>query len=480
MAKFFYCNIILENESEMKKMYVEDTIAAISTPPGVGGIGIIRVSGKDAITIVDKIFISPRQKKLNKVKTHTIHYGNIYNIKNDHIIDEVLISVMKKPKTYTKEDIVEINCHGGIVSTKNVLEEVLKAGARIAEAGEFTKRAFLNGRVDLIQAEAIIDIINSKTNVELESAVNQLEGSLSNKIFDIRNQLVNLAAHLQAAVDFPEEDIEELNEDKLKEVLLKINDKIENLINTADMGKIIRNGLSTAIIGKPNVGKSSLLNSLVRDKRAIVTEVAGTTRDIIEEYVNIHGVPLKIIDTAGIRETDDLVEKIGVKKSKEAIDQADLVILLLDGSEPLNTNDKYIIDIVKYKKTIVLINKTDLEEKIEYEYIKEVFEDNVLLNISVKEGIGLQQLENTIKEMFIGGEVTINDNAIITNIRHKDSLIKANENINNSLSALKIGMPIDMVSIDISNAIEYLGEIVGLTVSEEIIDQIFKQFCLGK
>ncbi len=461
-------------------MYVEDTIAAISTPTGVGGIGIIRVSGEDAINIVDKIFISPRQRKLSQVKTHTIHYGNIYDIEKKHMIDEVLISVMKKPNTYTREDIVEINCHGGIISTKNVLEEVLKAGARIADAGEFTKRAFLNGRVDLTQAEAIIDIINSKTNVELETAVNQLEGTLSHKILNIRNQLVNLAAHLQAAVDFPEEDIEELNEDALKEKLLVIYDEIENLIKTADMGKIIRNGLSTAIIGKPNVGKSSLLNALVRDKRAIVTEIAGTTRDIIEEYVNIHGVPLKIIDTAGIRETDDLVEKIGVEKSKEAILQADLVILLLDGSEPLNNNDKYIIDIVKDKKTIVLTNKTDLEEKIEYEYIKEIFGNNVLLKISVKEGTGLGQLENTIKEMFIGGEVTINDNIIITNVRHKNSLIKANESINNSMDALKIGMPIDMVSIDISNAIENLGEIIGLTVSEEIIHQIFKQFCLGK
>lgn len=462
------------------KMYVEDTIAAISTPPGTGGIGIIRVSGKDAIDIVKKIFVTPKKKDLCKVKSHTIHYGHIHQLKSRQIIDEVLVAVMKKPHTYTCEDIVEINCHGGIVSTRNVLEEVLRSGARLAEAGEFTKRAFLNGRVDLVQAEAIIDIIRSKTNVELDSAVHQLEGSLSSEITGIRGELINLAAHLQAAVDFPEDDIRELSPEVLKQSLEKISKRMDHLIQTADMGKIIRDGLSTVIIGKPNVGKSSLLNALVRDKRAIVTEIPGTTRDIIEEYVNIKGVPLKIVDTAGIRETDDIVERIGVEKSKEFVQKADLVILLLDGSEALNENDKEIIRLVKNKKVIVLINKADMEMKIDYAYVKQRFKEDVVFSISVKEGNGLEKLEDTIREMFFGGEIDVAHDIVITNVRHKDSLIKARQSIENGLNSVIIGMPTDMISIDIKDTIENLGEIVGLTVSEEIVDRIFQEFCLGK
>ncbi|WP_094550021.1 tRNA uridine-5-carboxymethylaminomethyl(34) synthesis GTPase MnmE [Petroclostridium xylanilyticum] len=461
-------------------MYMNDTIAAISTAPGIGGIGIIRVSGKDAVTIVDKIFKSPKGKKLSNVKSHTIHYGHIVKVGTSQNIDEVLVSVMREPHTFTKEDIVEINCHGGIVSTRNVLEQVLNAGARLADPGEFTKRAFLNGRIDLVQAEAIIDIINSKTNIGLESAMDQLDGSLSGKIFDIRKKLINIAAHLQAAVDFPEDDIDELSEDKLIESLNLVLQEINHLIETADMGKIIREGLSTVIVGKPNAGKSSLLNALVRENRAIVTEIPGTTRDVIEEYINIKGVPLKVVDTAGIRETDDIVERIGVEKSKEFINKADLIILILDGSEELNENDKNIIKLVLDKKVIVLINKVDLETKIEYNYIQDFFKEHPIINISVKTGTGLEDLENTIKDMFFGGKISIKEDVIVTNVRHKDSLIKARQSLNEAINAIEIGMPVDMVSIDIKNAIESLGEIVGLTVSEEIVDQIFREFCLGK
>jgi len=461
-------------------MHIDDTIAAISTPPGVGGIGIVRVSGKDSITIVDKIFKSPKNKKLNHVKTHTIHYGHIYDPDTGQIIDEVLVSVMKEPYTFTRENVVEINCHGGIVSTRNVLEQVLKAGARIADPGEFTKRAFLNGRIDLVQAEAVIDIIHSKTTVGLMSAVDQLEGNLSAKIYDIRKELLGIAAHLQAAVDFPEEDIEELADEALLDSLTGIKEKIEYLISTADMGKIIREGLNTVIIGKPNVGKSSLLNALVRENRAIVTEIPGTTRDIIEEYVNIKGVPLKIIDTAGIRETGDIVEKIGVEKTKETIEMADLIILVFDGSKELDENDKQIIELVKNKKVIVLINKTDLEMKIDSEFIKNTFQSSPVIELSILKNIGLDQLENVIEQMFFEGKINIKDDIIITNMRHKDSLIKAKISLEESIHSLNNGMPIDMISIDINNAIENLGEIVGLTVSEEIINRIFHDFCLGK
>jgi len=461
-------------------MYVDDTIAAISTPPGVGGIGIVRVSGKDSVKIVDKIFKNPKGKKLSSVKTHTIHYGYICNPDENQVIDEVLVSVMREPHTYTREDVVEINCHGGIVSTRNVLEQVLKAGARIADPGEFTKRAFLNGRIDLVQAEAIIDIINSKTTLGLETDVDQLEGSLSKSIYDIRNQLLGIAAHLQAAADFPEDDIEELTTENLLNSLNELNLRISNLIETADMGKIIREGLSTVIVGKPNVGKSSLLNALVRENRAIVTEIPGTTRDIIEEYVNIKGVPLKIIDTAGIRETSDVVEKIGVEKSRDIIRSADLVILIFDGSRELDDDDKNIIQLVKDKKVIILINKSDLKMNIDAEYIANVFKNKPIIEISVLKGTGLDQLEQEIKDMFFAGKVSIREDSIITNMRHKDSLIKERKSLNEAINSLRIGMPVDMVSIDISNAIESMGEIIGLTVSEEIIDRIFHEFCLGK
>ncbi len=461
-------------------MFIEHTIASISTPGGTGGIGIIRISGDDAISIVNKLFKSPTGKDLRDVNSHTIHYGHIYSNDRKSIIDEVLVSVMKKPRTYTREDIVEINCHGGIISTRKVLEVVLHAGARLADPGEFTKRAFINGRLDLVQSEAVIDIINSKTTAELNSALVQMDGSLSSRINNIRSELIDIVAHLQAVVDFPEEDIIELETDNLVHSLEEIKSKINILLQTADVGKIIKNGLNTVIIGKPNVGKSSLLNALVRDNRAIVTEVPGTTRDIIEEYVNIKGVPLRISDTAGIRETDDIVEKIGVERSIKILAGADLVILILDGSTELCENDIQIIELVKNKKVVVLINKTDLETKIEMNYINSEFNKDIIINISLKEGKGLDILESKIKDMFIQGEIDINNDILITNVRHKDSLVKAEEALTNANNSIKSGIPIDMISIDIKEAIENLGEIVGLTVSEEIVDKIFEQFCLGK
>ncbi|NLY44293.1 MAG: tRNA uridine-5-carboxymethylaminomethyl(34) synthesis GTPase MnmE [Clostridiaceae bacterium] len=461
-------------------MYLDDTIAAISTPPGVGGISIIRVSGKDSIPIVDKIFKSPKGKKLADVRSHTIHYGHIVHSDTMKIIDEVLISVMRQPHTFTREDMVEINCHGGILSTRSVLEQVLHSGARLANPGEFTKRAFLNGRIDLAQAEAIIDIIRSNTKLGLEYAVDQLEGTLSKHINNIRKRLVSLAAHLQAAVDFPEDDIDELSVDSLLNTLNSVLKDMENLIDTADMGKIIREGLSTVIIGKPNVGKSSLLNALARENRAIVTEIPGTTRDTIEEYINIKGVPLKIIDTAGIRETDDIVERIGVKRSMESVDRADLILFIIDNSEPLTEEDMNIFTYIKDKKVIILINKIDLKSRIDSSYINELFKDYPILFISLKEGIGLSQLEDTIADMFYQGRIGMKSDIIVTNVRHKDSLVKARQSVLNCIDSVKAGIPIDMIYIDIQNAIESLGEIIGLTVSEEIIEEIFRDFCIGK
>jgi tRNA modification GTPase len=461
-------------------MYIEDTIAAISTPPGVGGIAIIRVSGKNAIKIVAKIFEMKNKKNFVDAKSHRIYYGYIREIKSNKILDEVLVSVMKEPNTFTREDTVEINCHGGSVVAKKVLEEVIYVGARLAEPGEFTKRAFLNGRIDLVQAEAIIDIINAKTDNGLSVAVGQLEGGLSEQLKDIRKRILSLSAHLQAAVDFPEEEIEELKEENVEKELKDILFKIEGMLSTADIGKIVRDGLNTVIIGRPNVGKSSLLNAMVREKRAIVTEIPGTTRDIIEEYINIKGIPLKVIDTAGIRDTNDIIEKIGVKKSKELINNAELIILILDGSEEITENDRNIISLVKEKNTIVLINKTDLNVVIDYDYIENIFKENIVLEVSVKEGTGLEDLENAIYDMFYSGKVKINNDYLITNIRHKELLIRTGEEINQALTSLNEGMPMDMITIDLNNAIQSMGEILGLTVSEEIIDRIFRDFCLGK
>ena len=460
-------------------MYIESTIAAISTPPGIGGIGVIRISGNKSLQIIDKLFVSPTEKKISEIKSHSVNYGYIVECNSRKTIDEVIILIMKKPNSYTKEDVVEIQCHGGIVSTKLILEEVLKSGAELAEPGEFAKRAFLNGRIDLLQAEAISDIIYSKTNYGLRNAVNQLEGELSKKISSVRNEIISLVSHLQAIVDFPEEDIEELSSEKIEFSLKNIYEKLEYLLDTAESGKILKDGVKTAIIGKPNVGKSSFLNAMVRENRAIVTEIPGTTRDVIEEYVNIKGIPLRMMDTAGIRETDDIVEKIGVEKSREILNSVDFIIFIIDGSIPLSESDYEIINIIKDKKSLVIINKSDLPRKINIVEIVNIFRDKIL-ECSLLKNEGLDKVEEFIYHMFYSGLINSKDETLITNVRQKDALFKAAKNLEESLIAIDSGMPIDMVSIDLTHAIDNLGEMIGLTISEEIVDRIFHDFCLGK
>lgn len=454
-----------------------DTIAAIATTVGEGGIAIIRISGSKALEIVSKIFRSKSGKSIEDIKPYTMRYGYIIDENNDHV-DEVIVSFMKGPRSFTAEDTVEINCHGGVVATNKILKEVIKNGARIAEPGEFTKRAFLNGRIDLSQAEAVIDIIRAKTELSMKSALMQSEGGISKEIRKLRDTLLSNIAHIEATVDYPEDDLEEVTAEMAVKQLKEIEKIIGELIETSEEGKILREGLSTVIVGKPNVGKSSLLNALTMENRAIVTDIPGTTRDVIEEYINIAGVPIKIIDTAGIRETSDVVEKIGVERSKNKINEADLVILLLDSSKILEEEDREIIEYIKDKKYIVLLNKSDLDGKINKEDLN-ILNSKYILNISAKTGEGLKDVKNIIKELFFKGEINTN-NIIITNTRHKEALYRAKESIDSAIYALNNTFAIDLASIDIRNAWSYLGEITGDSLEENIIDKIFKEFCLGK
>jgi tRNA modification GTPase TrmE len=455
-----------------------DTIAAIATVLGEGGISIIRVSGEKSLDIVSNIFKGKNEKGLKGLKPYNMRYGFIIEKETEDVLDEVLVSFMKGPRSFTAEDTVEINCHGGVVATKRILEEVIKSGARVADPGEFTKRAFLNGRIDLSQAEAVIDIIRAKTELSMKSAVQQSEGRVSREINNIRGKLLEIIAHIEATVDYPEDDLEEMTADKVSAKLDNVLEEMTKILNTAEEGKIIREGLNTVIVGKPNVGKSSLLNSLLMEKRAIVTEIAGTTRDVIEEYINIDGVPIKIIDTAGIRETEDLVEKIGVEKSKEKINESDLIILMLDLSRELDDEDREIINYIKDKKYIILLNKTDLGGKINREEI-ETLNSQYVIETSAKTGEGLAVLKDCIKELFFNGEVQ-SKNLIITNTRHKEALIRGKEHCLQALDALRNTLAIDLASIDIRNAWSSLGEITGDTLEEDIIDKIFSEFCLGK
>ncbi|AGY76333.2 MULTISPECIES: tRNA uridine-5-carboxymethylaminomethyl(34) synthesis GTPase MnmE [Clostridium] len=455
-----------------------DTIAAVATVLGEGGISIIRISGCDSLKIVNSIFKGKSNKNLIDMKPYSMRYGYIVEKSTGELLDEVLVSFMKSPKSYTSEDTVEINCHGGVVATKKVLEEVIKSGARIAEPGEFTKRAFLNGRIDLSQAEAVIDIIRAKTELSMKSAVQQSTGKISKEINALREKLLEVIAHIEATVDYPEEDLEEMTSDKVSMRLQEILDEINHILSTAEEGKIVRDGLNTVIVGKPNVGKSSLLNSLIRENRAIVTDVPGTTRDVIEEYMNIDGIPIKVIDTAGIRETEDLVEKIGVERSKQKIDEADLVILMLDSSEELDDEDKEIMNYVKDKKYIILLNKIDINDKINLDDICNL-DSSCIIKTSIKTGKGLDKIKTCIKDLFFKGEVKPGD-LFITNARHKEGLIRAKESCIEALGALKNTSAIDLASIDIRNAWDNLGKITGDTLEEDIIDKIFSQFCLGK
>lgn len=455
-----------------------DTITAVSTSLGEGGISIIRVSGDKALKIVNSIFKAKNGKTLYDMKTYTMRYGFIIDKETNEEIDEVIVSYMKGPRSFTAEDTVEINCHGGVVATNRVLRETIKAGARLANKGEFTKRAFLNGRIDLSQAEAVIDIIKAKTDLSMKSAIDQSNGLISKEIKLIREELIELIAHIEATVDYPEDDLEEMTSSKVKYNLNDILIKIDKLLSTAEEGKVLREGLNVVIVGKPNVGKSSLLNALLHENRAIVTDVPGTTRDVIEEYINISGIPVKIVDTAGIREADNVVEKIGVEKSKEKIEEADLIILVLDVSRELDDEDREIINAIKNKKYIVMLNKNDLNVKINSEDLK-LIKSNCVINASVKTGYGLNDISDYIKKSFFNGEIKTDD-IYVTNNRHKEVLIRSKESLNSALDVLNNVEAIDLASIDIRNAWTYLGEITGETVEEDIIDKIFSEFCLGK
>ncbi|SET72157.1 tRNA modification GTPase trmE [Natronincola peptidivorans] len=461
-------------------VYIDDTIAAIATAPGEAGIGIVRISGEKAINIIDEIFQSKQGKKLSQYPVRRMTYGYIFNPDKKEKIDEVLVHYTKAPYTYTKEDIVEINCHGGFIPVKKILELVLKKGARAADPGEFTKRAFLNGRIDLAQAEAVMDLISAKTDKGFDVALDQLEGFLSKKVSATRKKLLDMLAHIEVSIDFSEEDIDEVTLEYLLHKSEEVEKEIENLLKTAEAGKILREGLNTVIVGKPNVGKSSLLNALLREARAIVTEVPGTTRDVIEEHLNIRGIPIKIIDTAGIRETEDIVEKIGVEKSKEFFNKADLVIFMLDISTPLTREDLQILELTKDKKTLILINKTDLPQKADLDKVKEIAVNKKMIKISLVEEKGLEAVEDALEDLVYTGEVKAKDRLLVTNVRHKNSLERALASIQDGVSAIKKKMPLDFVEVDVKNTWEALGEITGDTVAEDIIDHIFKNFCIGK
>lgn len=456
------------------------TIAAISTPLGAGGIGIVRMSGEDSFTIANKIFEGKNKKDVKDYKSHTIHYGKIVDPKTQEVIDEVLLSILKGPHTYTKENMIEINCHGGLIVVQKILQLVLREGAQLAEPGEFTKRAFLNGRIDLSQAEAVIDVINAQTELALQSSVSQLGGGLSEKVKVFRQELLEMIAHIEASIDYPEHDMEELTYEMIQTNTEQLLEKVNDFIQTADTGRMIKEGIQTVIIGKPNVGKSSLLNALLREQRAIVTNIPGTTRDILEEYVNIQGVPLKIVDTAGIRQTEDVVEQIGVEKSKGSIPQADLILVMMDASTPWAEEDHDIFELIQGKQVLVLINKIDLPRQLDIDLVTEYVPLDSILEISIKEKIGLDLLEKTLKEMFFKGEIKMNETIFITNVRHKDALVKSKESLETVLETIELGLPEDCLSIDLQSAYEYLGEITGETVGESLIDQIFSQFCLGK
>lgn len=459
-------------------MFIDDTIAAIATAPGEGGIGIIRISGERSLSVTEEIFRSMSGKLIKDYKTRTLVYGNI--VDGDKVIDEVLVAYMKGPNSYTAEDVIEINCHGGFISVKKILELILSKDVRLAEQGEFTKRAFLNGRIDLSQAEAIIDVIKAKTDMAHEVAQNQLEGSLSNKIKDLRMKVTEVLAHLEVAIDFSEEDVEEITYQTLEEKARELKNEIKKLYDTAESGKILRDGLKTVIVGKPNVGKSSLLNSILGENRAIVTDIPGTTRDVIEEFVNIKGIPLKIVDTAGIRETEDVVEKIGVEKSKESFNSADLVIMVLDSSRQLSDEDLEILANLENKKTIVLLNKTDLEQKIEEDKIRQYVDNDSIIRISALKHEGIEEIHDKIESMVYKGSIKNTSSLVITNSRHKDALLRAYESINDAISAIEQNLPYDFIEVDFKNIWDYLGYINGDTVKEDLLDTIFSNFCIGK
>ena len=467
-----------------------DTIAAISTPIGQGGIGIIRISGKNALNIAGKVV---KYKNNSQFKSYTMKYGHIYD--NEELVDEVIVSYFKAPKSYTGEDVCEINCHGGILVVRRILELILKCGARLAEPGEFTKRAFLNGKMDLSQAEAVMDVINSKSLKENKNSVQQLEGHLGRKIREIKKMLIDILVDIEANIDYPEYDVEEVRRETFEIVLNKSLNELIKLKKTFENGKILKEGINTVIVGRPNVGKSSLLNALLKEERAIVTEIEGTTRDTIEENILIGGIPFKIIDTAGIRETNDFVEEIGVEKSKKAIEKADLVLILLDSTKKIQKEEEELIKMVlftmKKENVIIVINKIDGEKITTEEDVVEKLSQiakiddkskilSKIVKISAKEELGLEELEKKIEEIYSMEEIGNNEEILITNQRHKMAIMQTIDSIERVRKDNEIGIPMDMLSIDLQNAIQNLGEITGESVSEEVINEIFKKFCLGK
>lgn len=453
-----------------------ETIAAISTSAGVGGIGIIRISGDKSFDIISRIFKS----KSKEIVANTINYGKIINNETGEIIDEVLVSFFKAPKSYTTEDMCEINSHGGTIVMRNILELCIKNGARMAEPGEFTKRAFLNGRIDLSQAESVIDIINAKTNKERATSIKNLEGGLSRDINNIRKKLMDVMIEIEVNIDYPEYDIEQVSNNRTKEELEKIKNELEKLVKSFENGKLIREGIKIAIVGRPNAGKSSLLNAFLREERAIVTEIEGTTRDTIEEYISLEGIPIKLIDTAGIRNTSETVERIGIEKSKKMLEEADFVIGIFDKSKELNEEDYEILELIKDKKGIIVLNKSDLKEKINIEDKRFISNNKKIIEVSILKNDGLEKINEAILDEFKINEINIENDTIITNVRHKQLICDSIEQLNKAVETIEMNMPIDIIAVYIKGIMECLGEITGENVSEDIIANIFKKFCLGK
>ena len=455
-----------------------DTIAAIATAMSNSGIGIVRISGDEALEVADRIFRPKKgSRKVSDMETHTIHYG--YVVDGEEVVDEVMLLIMKAPRSYTCEDTIEIDCHGGVLVMKKILETVLKYGARPAEPGEFTKRAFLNGRIDLSQAESVIDVINAQNELALKSSVSQLQGAVLEKIKDIRAVVLHEIAFIESALDDPEHVSLDGYPEQLRGIMSDAHSKVKKLLDSSDNGKILKEGINTAIVGKPNAGKSSLLNILVGEERAIVTEIAGTTRDILQEQIQIGGIGLNVIDTAGIRDTEDIVEKIGVNKSREYFEKADLIIYVVDSSTELDENDQEIIEAIQDKKAIVLLNKSDLDAKTDAAILQERL-DKPILSISAKNNTGIHELEKLIEEMFFSGKLSFNDEVYITNIRQKNALAEAESSLKMVLQSIDDGMPEDFFTIDMMNAYEVLGTIIGESVGEDLVNEIFSKFCMGK
>lgn len=467
----------------------KDTIVAIATALSDSGIGIIRVSGPEAIEIISKIYVNKFGKSNFKdFKTHTIHYGYIIDCFSEEedfhkkIVDEIMVAIMKAPNSYTMEDTVEINCHGGVLLLQRVLELIIKCGARMAEPGEFTKRAFLNGRIDLTKAEAVMDLIHSQNEFALKSSVEQLKGSVLNVIRKLREEIIYEIAFIESALDDPEHISLDGYEEELQKKIVSILERVQKLISSADNGKMMKEGINTVIVGKPNAGKSSLLNRMVGEERAIVTDIAGTTRDVLQESIRLHGISLNMIDTAGIRRTEDVVEKIGVERAKEYAVKADLILYVVDSSLPLDESDREIISVIQNKKVIVLLNKSDLETKVSEDELKSLFgsEDMALVRTSTKENTGLEEFEEIIKDMFFRGQIKANDEVVITNMRHKEALVEAEKSLQMVMNSLEMHMPEDFYSIDLMSAYASLGYIIGEEVDEDLVNEIFTKFCMGK